>query len=56
MNIRPELPLLKGEELITMDPDEVKVGDIIVIKAGERVPLDAIVIEGTPWLILLPNW
>lgn len=47
MNIRPEFATVKrGEELITMDPDEVKVGDIIVIKAGERVPLDAIVIEG----------
>ncbi len=47
MNIRPEFATVKrGEELITMDPDEVKLGDIIVIKAGERVPLDAIVIEG----------
>ena len=56
MNIRPEFATVKrGEELITMDPDEVKVGDIIVIKAGERVPLDAIVIEGNSMVDTCPN-
>lgn len=48
MDIRPDYAnLKKGDELIKVDPDEVKVGDIIVIKPGERVPLDAEVIEGT---------
>ena len=47
MDIRPDYANVKrGEELIKIDPDEVEVGDIIVIKAGERVPLDGKVIEG----------
>jgi Cd2+/Zn2+-exporting ATPase len=29
-----------------MDPEEVQIGDIIVVKAGEKIPLDAVVIEG----------
>src|SRR5699024_6241489 len=33
-------------EVIKVDPDEVQIGDIIVIKPGERVPLDGKVIEG----------
>jgi Cd2+/Zn2+-exporting ATPase len=48
MDIRPDYVNVKrGDELIKVDPDEVKIGDIIVIKAGERVPLDAKVIEGS---------
>ncbi|MBU5454455.1 heavy metal translocating P-type ATPase [Caproiciproducens sp. MSJ-32] len=47
MDIRPDYANVKrGEELIKVDPDEVEVGDIIVIKAGERVPLDGKVIDG----------
>jgi len=47
MDIRPDYAnVKKGEELVRMDPDEVQVGDIIVIKAGERIPLDSKVIEG----------
>ena len=30
-----------------VDPDEVKIGEIVVIKPGERVPLDAVVTEGS---------
>ena len=33
-------------KLVTVDPDDVEVGSIIVVKPGERVPLDGIVIEG----------
>ena len=33
-------------QLVQVDPDEVAVGDTIVIKAGERVPLDCIVTQG----------
>lgn len=48
MDIRPDYAnVKKGEELIKTDPDEVKVGDIIVIKAGEKVPLDGKVIDGS---------
>lgn len=51
MDIRPDYANVKqGDELIKMDPDEVKIGDIIVIKAGERVPLDGKVIEGSSTL------
>lgn len=51
MDIRPDYAKVKkGNELIQMDPDEVKPGDIIVIKAGERVPLDGEVLEGSSLL------
>ena len=47
MNIRPNYAnLKKGDELIKISPHEVVVGDIIMIKPGERIPLDARVIEG----------
>ena len=48
MDIRPDYANVKrGEEIVTVDPDEVKIGDIIVIKAGEKIPLDGKVIEGS---------
>ncbi len=48
MDIRPDYANVKaGDELVKTDPDDVKIGDIIVVKAGERVPLDGRVIEGT---------
>lgn len=51
MNIRPDYAnVMVGDELIKKDPDDVKIGDIIVIKPGERVPLDGKVIEGTSML------
>ncbi len=47
MDIRPDYANVKrNDELVKVDPDEVQIGDIIVIKAGERVPLDATIIEG----------
>jgi len=47
MDIRPDYAnVKKGEELVRMDPDEVQIGDIIVIKAGEKIPLDSRVLEG----------
>ncbi|WP_027634695.1 heavy metal translocating P-type ATPase [Clostridium hydrogeniformans] len=47
MDIKPDYANVKrGNELVKMDPDEVKVNDVIVIKAGERIPLDGVVIEG----------
>lgn len=48
MNIRPDYANVKvGDELVKKDPDDVRVGDIIVVKAGERIPLDGRVINGT---------
>ena len=48
MNIRPDYAnVKKGNELVKTDPYDVKAGDIIVVKAGEKVPLDGIVIEGS---------
>ncbi|HEM3561786.1 TPA: cadmium-translocating P-type ATPase [Streptococcus suis] len=47
MDIRPDYAnVKKNDEVIKVDPDEVQIGDIIVIKPGERVPLDGKVIEG----------
>ena len=47
MDIRPDYANLKTETGIEkVDPDEVRTGDVIVIKPGERVPLDGIVIDG----------
>ncbi|NLZ38017.1 MAG: cadmium-translocating P-type ATPase [Firmicutes bacterium] len=47
MDIRPDYANLKKDnEIVKVDPDEVKPGDIIIIKPGERVPLDGKVIAG----------
>jgi Cd2+/Zn2+-exporting ATPase len=48
MEIRPDVANLKiGNDIEVVDPEEVEIGDIIVVKPGERVPLDGIVIEGS---------
>ncbi|MDS0525022.1 heavy metal translocating P-type ATPase [Clostridium sp. SHJSY1] len=48
MDIRPDFANLKiGNELKKVSPEEVNIGDIIVVKPGEKVPLDGKVIEGT---------
>ena len=48
MDIRPDYANVeRAGQLIQVDPDEVSVGDLIVIKPGERVPLDGVVAEGT---------
>ncbi len=48
MDIRPDFAnLKKGDEIEKVDPYDVEVGDIIVIKPGEKIPLDAVVIEGS---------
>ena len=47
MDIRPDYANMERDgQLVQVDPDEVAVGDTIVIKAGERVPLDGIVTQG----------
>ncbi len=48
MNIRPDYANLKTSKGIEkVSPDSVKVGDTIVVKAGERIPLDGKIINGT---------
>ena len=47
MDICPDYANVKiNEEIIRKSPEEVQIGDIIVIKAGEKVPLDGTVIDG----------
>ena len=47
MDIRPDYANIeKDGQLGRVDPDEVKIGDVIVVQPGEKVPLDGIVIEG----------
>ena len=51
MDICPEyVNIEKNGELIQVDPDEIAVGTTIVVKPGERVPLDGIVLEGESYL------
>ncbi|MBP5676338.1 MAG: cadmium-translocating P-type ATPase [Bacteroidales bacterium] len=47
MDIRPDSANVeRGGETLTVHPEEVKPGEIILIKPGEKVPMDGIVIEG----------
>lgn len=47
MDIRPEYATLKvGNETKKVSPEEVNVGDLIIVKPGEKIPLDGMVTEG----------
>ena len=52
MDIAPDYANVEDEsgELRQVDPDEVAVGTVIVIKAGERVPIDGVIVEGSTQL------
>ena len=52
MDIAPDYANIEGEdgELEQVDPDEVAVGSVIVVKPGERVPIDGTIIEGATQL------
>lgn len=51
MDIAPDYANIEhADKLVQVDPAEVAIGDIIVVKAGERVPIDGTVIEGTSQL------
>lgn len=52
MDIRPDYANIYDEngELTQVDPDEIEIGTIIVVKAGEKIPIDGIVREGSATL------
>jgi len=51
MDIRPDYANVKrGGEIIKVSPDTVNIADIIIVKPGEKIPLDGIVIEGVSML------
>lgn len=51
MDICPEYANIEQEgQLAQVDPDDVGIGDVIVIKAGERIPLDGIVLSGNSFI------
>ncbi len=47
MNIRPDVArVLRDGEEVFLSPEEVAVGDVLVLRAGERVPVDAVLMDG----------
>lgn len=47
MDIRPDYANIEQDGVLQkVDPDEISVGDTIVVKAGEKIPLDGVVLEG----------
>ena len=51
MDIRPDYAnVLQAGEYVKVDPDEVQIGQQILIKPGERIPIDSIVVDGVSTL------
>lgn len=51
MDIRPDYAnVLKDNEITKMDPEDVNIGDIIIVKTGEKIPLDGILKEGNGFI------
>ncbi len=51
MDIRPDYAnIIKGKKIEKVAPNEVNIGQVIVVKPGEKVPLDGIIIEGSSLL------
>ena len=51
VDLRPDVAtVVRNGELLEVDPDEVAVSETIVVKTGERIPLDGIILEGTSTL------
>lgn len=48
MDIRPDFANIEQDgKIVEVDPDEVEIGQTIIVKAGEKIPIDGIVLEGT---------
>ena len=48
MDIRPDYANIEVNGTVTkVDPDEVEIGSVIIVKPGEKVPIDGIIVEGT---------
>ena len=48
MDIRPDYANVeRAGKIETVDPDEVEIGSIIVVSAGEKIPIDGVIVEGT---------
>ncbi len=48
MDIRPDSAnLLKDGEILQVDPEEVEIGQQILVRAGEKIPLDGVIVEGS---------
>ena len=48
MDIRPDVAtVIRGGEEIVVDPEEVEIGEVILVRPGEKIPLDGVVVEGT---------
>ncbi len=47
MDIRPDYANIEQNgEIIQVDPEEIKTGDVIIVQAGEKIPLDGIIVNG----------
>lgn len=48
MDIRPDFANIEQDgEIVEVDPDEIEVGQTIIVQAGEKIPIDGVVIEGS---------
>ncbi len=48
MDIRPDYANVEQDgELVQVDPDEVEIGTVILVKPGEKIPIDGVIVEGT---------
>ncbi len=51
LEIKPDFAnLRRGDEVVRVSPEEVQVGDTILVRAGEKVPLDGVVTEGSSFV------
>ena len=53
MDIRPDYANIeKDGEIVSVDPDEVEIGTTIIVKPGERIPIDGIIEEGNSYVFV----
>ncbi|HIT94840.1 MAG TPA: cadmium-translocating P-type ATPase, partial [Candidatus Faecivivens stercoripullorum] len=52
MDIRPDFANIEDEngQLVQVDPDEVETGSVVVVRPGEKIPIDGVVVEGVSTL------